>query len=434
MREWIKGGRTLPPTPLAGIDLNSGFMPVRRVFYFAGQPDIKKLQDSLAIALGQWPDFSATVVLQDGMLSLDRNDTGVPFTVEKMDQSVPPYGVDYPLGLPCAFCDEGTGQKIDDGGSVFTVRISAYNDNHWILGTCNSHALCDGSGYWQFMQNWRDAFHGVPLQAIDSDFMRHVKPLADGQPVTVPQNLKVPMTPLVQQQMENLAVYKTAQVFFPAASIEKLKDKVNTALAPDWVSSQDVLMALVWQTLARVSSARYADHDQDFPMANVINIRSRIGLKNYVGNMVYSVVSRATLCSIVNTPLEKIAAELRKDSRELVDTSLVEYLHFMQSQMETGQYTAGGYFRNFSSRIAEDCVRGGGIMINNWSKFPAYAMDFSGKPLWFDLATVIPMHFAMMMPALDGIVIRLFLPEEDLRAAITLLKGFYEVVIRDHSL
>jgi hypothetical protein len=65
-------------------------------------------------------------------------------------------------------------------------------------------------------------------------------------------------------------------------------------------------------------------------------------------------------------------------------------------------------------------------MVNNWSSFPAYAMDFSGPPLWFDLATLIPMHFVMTMPSPDGVVLRLFLPEKQLHETLSQLHSIME--------
>lgn len=414
---------SLLPTPLAGTDLNSGYMPVRRVFYFAGQPDVNRLQKSLAAALVQWPDFSSTIVIHNGIPSLDRNDTGVRITVEKYDAPLPAFGINFPLGLPATFCDEAIGQVANDGGPVFTVKLSLYNDDHWVLGVCNSHALCDGSGFWQFMQSWRDAFHGIALPVIQNDFMRYRAQPCD-KPVAVPSHMTIPPVSLFKQQIDNASVYRTQQLLLPQQKIEKLKSVINAELSPNWVSSQDVLMALVWKSLAAVSLKHCADGEQDFPLANVINIRSHLGLKNYTGNMAYSVSSHATLAHIAESSLAQLAYRLRQDIQQVSDENIHEHLHFMQVQLEAGRYNAGGYFTGFSSAIAEACVHGRGVMINNWSKFPAYAMDFSGTPLWFDLATVIPMHFVMTMPSQDGVVVRLFLPDSCLSEVVSLLREY----------
>ncbi|HSC75436.1 MAG TPA: acyltransferase [Pseudomonadales bacterium] len=420
---WIKGGRTLPPTPLSGIDLNSGYMPVRRVFYFSGVPDIAKLQASLVIALTQWPDFSATIAMSNEKLCLLRNDTGVRFTVEKRDEAIPAFGIHEPLGLPDIFCDAAIGQTTGDCGPVFTVKIICFSDNHWTLGTCNSHALCDGSGYWQFMQSWRDAFHDQPFTAIASQFMRYGAGNSDisHSAAAVPAHLHIPAVPLFKQQMLNAQSYRSAQMLLPQASLEKIKTCINTTLAPDWVSTQDVVMAMSWQCLARIALAQGAAGDQDFPLANVINIRSQLKLEHYVGNMVYSVSSHATLADICESPLEKLAQKIRRDARHASAQNMRAHLDFMQKELQQGHYNAGGYLTGFSLRIAEACVYGRGVMINNWSRFPAYAMDFSGTPLWFDLATSIPMHFVMAMPSPDGIVLRLFLPATQLIDAMTQL-------------
>mgnify|MGYP001009918731 FL=1 len=228
----------------------------------------------------------------------------------------------------------------------------------------------------------------------------------------------------MKQQIANISVYRTQQLLLPQQKMEQLKSVINAELSPNWVSSQDVLMALVWKSLAAVSLKHCADGEQDFPLANVINIRSHLGLKNYTGNMAYSVSSHATLAHIAESSLAQLAYRLRQDIQQVSDENIHEHLHFMQVQLEAGRYNAGGYFTGFSSAIAEACVHGRGVMINNWSKFPAYAMDFSGTPLWFDLATVIPMHFVMTMPSQDGVVVRLFLPDSCLSEVVSLLREY----------
>jgi hypothetical protein len=418
----IYGGRTLPPTVLAGTDLNSGFMPVQRVFYFAGRPDVTRLQKSLGAALALWPDFAGTVIRHKGTLAIDRNDTGVRMTVETFDAPVPAFGMDVPLGLPVSFCDEAISAKPDDGGPVFTVRISIYNDNHWILGTCNSHALCDGSGYWQLMRSWRDAFHGAALQEMHSDFMRYVaRREVNPACASVPPHMKVPPVSLIKKQIANAGIYRTQQTLLSQQAIEQLKSAINASLAPDWVSSQDAVMALVWQSLAVVLLREGASGEQDFPLANVINIRPHLGLENYTGNMAYSVSSHATLADIAGASLSQLAYRLRQDSQQVNRDNIQEHLCFMQEQLDAGHYNTAGYFTGFSSAIAGECVHGKAVMINNWSKFPAYAMDFSCAPLWFDLATIIPMHFVMTMPSPDGVVIRLFLPDSQLSGVLSQL-------------
>jgi hypothetical protein len=389
-------------------------MPVRRVLYYAGMTDITRLQDSLALALAQWPDFSSSLVLHNGIASLDRNDGGVPFTVETHTASMPLFGIDHPLGLPCTFCDDVISKTFNDNGAVFTVKLSVYNDNHWVLGTCNSHALCDGSGYWAFMQSWRDAYHGITLANVSSDNLRFIASPQDTSADTLPANVCMPPVRLLDQQIANAATYGTKQRHISEATLVQLKNSINASLAPHWVTTQDVMMAWLWQSLAKIAVRHGVSIQQDFPLANVINVRARLGLKQYTGNMVYSVISHASLATIVDTPLALLAQQLRKDSEQTSTADINDFLAFMQKQLVSGNYNAGGYFTQFSSRIAEDCVNGAGVMVNNWSKFPAYQMDFSDAPLWFDLATIIPMHFAMVMPAVDGVVLRLFLPEAQL--------------------
>ena len=426
MSEWIKGSHALPPTALAGIDLNSGYMPVRRVFFYDGQPDTDRLKASLASALGQWPDFAGTIAHNSDALCLLRKDTGVRFTIEQCDDVMPPFGIDHPLGLPCPWVDEDIGKEAGDGEPVFTVKVTAYRDKRWILGTCNSHALCDGSGYWQFMQSWRDAFHNKPLSTIDSNFIRYGADFAHPPVTTVPNHLQVPAVSLFKQQMANAQHYRSAQMLLPQTALEEIKQRVNATLSPEWVSTQDIVMAMSWQCLARIAASQGAEDEQDFPLANVINIRPHLKLEHYVGNMAYSVSSHATINKITGPSLAELAHIIRRDAQDVATNDMRMHLDFMQGRLQQGHYTTSGYLTGFSLRIAEACVHGRGVMVNNWSKFPAYAMDFSGRPLWFDLATVIPMHFVMAMPSPDGVVLRFFLPDTQLHEAMAQLRTSLE--------
>lgn len=421
----IQAGHPLSPVPLAGIDLNSGYMPVQRVFYFAGTPDISRLQNSLSTALAQWPDFSGTIAMFNGTPHIQHDDIGVPFTVETFDEPLPAFGVDHALGLPNHFCNDSIGKKTGDGLPVFTVKITGYNNHHWVLGICNSHALCDGSGYWQFMQSWIDAFHGKTLPAVQHSVTRYAGLTQRQSPTSMPCSLTLPNPSLAAQQIKNLDTYQTRQLLLTTQELDSLKTAINTELAGTWVSTADALMALLWQCLAKASLENGKPGEQLFSLGNVLNARQRLQLKDYTGNMAIHVSSQATCDTVAQLPLPQLALQLRQDTSQLADNDIHQFLHFLQEQMAAGHYNSRGYFTGFSSAITEACVYGNGIMINNWSKFPAYAMDFSGQPLWFDLATIIPMHFAMLMPAKNGIVLRLFLPETLMARTISLLKTIY---------
>ena len=78
----------------------------------------------------------------------------------------------------------------------------------------------------------------------------------------MPAQLQVPPVPLLPQQMANLALYRSAQCLLSQSRLEQLKATVNAALAPDWVSTTDALMALVWQCLARLALADGAAPEQ----------------------------------------------------------------------------------------------------------------------------------------------------------------------------
>ena len=414
----LHGGRTLLPEPLAGMDFNSGYLPVRRVFFYAGQPDIARLQASLQQALAQWPDFSGRIREHEGLLCIDRNDGGARFTLEQRNEPISPFGIKHPLGLPAIQCDEAISQQAGDNGPAFTVKVTAYNDGHWTLGTCNSHALCDGTGYWQFMQSWRAAFHGATLAQIESDFPRYHGGITTDTAVPLPDQLQQPPEPLLPQQMENFKIYRSAQILLPQTQLTALKQSINAQLAPQWIGTQDLVMALVWQTLAQQALHGGLAPDTPFPLGNVLNVRKHLQLEHYVGNLACSVASQDRAQHIATATLATLAARLRADSQQLDAGTARANLDFMQRELLHGHVNRMGYFTQFSSRIAAACVHGRGVMINNWSSFPAYATDFGGIPLWFDLATVIPMHFAMVMPAPAGVVLRLFLPETSLHTAL----------------
>jgi shikimate O-hydroxycinnamoyltransferase len=165
----------------------------------------------------------------------------------------------------------------------------------------------------------------------------------------------------------------------------------------EWVSTRDVAAALIVDCLNRILPGDSGE------VSNYYNLRGLdgLGLKDlYFGN---AVVGRTWRESRAPDQLARIAWNLRRRRNALSSASVRSELGFLERERRQGtahslvQPSLAASFRN-------------GILINNYSRFPIYSVDFGeGPPVWCDYPPFPVRQLAILNPDRqgDGVVVHL---------------------------
>ena len=92
-QELVRGGVTMPPQALTGIDTMVGLVSAPGVLIYPKGLDHEALKTSLQTVLAAYPVFSARLVTdRQRMMLIDASDQGVGFEVWRHAHDMPVYG------------------------------------------------------------------------------------------------------------------------------------------------------------------------------------------------------------------------------------------------------------------------------------------------------------------------------------------------------
>ncbi|KAF1983384.1 putative trichothecene 3-O-acetyltransferase [Aulographum hederae CBS 113979] len=165
---------------------------------------------------------------------------------------------------------------------------------------------------------------------------------------------------------------------FSPTSLASLKDLAtkSATLTSGYISTDDSLAALIWQSIARARLPRLGSTTNS-TLARAVDVRRYLGIPgSYPGMLQNMTYHTYTLDEIVDMPLGAIASQLRK----AVDpkTSSLAYntraLTTYYSRPTTDRSRVG---------ITATCDPSSDIMLSSWAKVDCYSLDFGleiGKP------------------------------------------------------
>ncbi|KAF3938817.1 hypothetical protein ABW19_dt0204591 [Dactylella cylindrospora] len=282
------------------------------------------------------------------------------------------------------------------------------------------HAVMDGIGQGEVMRLLSKACRNdtfapeeirignLPRRHIIPTFNESYKPGPELAHQIVPSPPPLPSDPITPPKST------WAYCIFSSPSLAGLKAAALSHLTSGYVSTDDVLTALIWQSVTRSRLSRIGP-DSKVTFARAVDVRRYIGIPaTYTGlaqNMTYHSFSAKEL---VEAPLGVIAS----DFRAAIDpkTSTLEYA--TKSYATYVERTSDKSSINLTAtfNLSTD------IMLSSWAKFPCYELDFGlglGPPEAVRRPQFTPLEGLMyLMPRKpDGeIALALCLRDEDLKS------------------
>jgi hypothetical protein len=196
---------------------------------------------------------------------------------------------------------------------------------------------------------------------------------------------------------------------FKSASLAVLKALATSSITTPstFISTNDALCALIWQSIARARLARL-DPATDSIFTRAVDMRRHLNIpKEFPGNMTTKTTNISTLQKLTDHPLGDVASQLRS----VLDPEILKYnmLAYATSQIRT---------RDKSANSPVDRTKC--IVMSSWSKVDCYEFDFNlglGRPESVRRPQFSPVEGVVyLLPkALDGeIVAGLCLRDDDM--------------------
>ncbi|KAJ9091090.1 hypothetical protein QFC19_009264 [Naganishia cerealis] len=300
-----------------------------------------------------------------------------------------------------------------------------------LLNLVGNHQALDGTGQEQVSYLLNKACHGIPFSEDEvriGNLTRStiVAPLDDSwQPSPESRFLKSQKATVANVEDRPPATQsRWISVLFSGAALAQLKAKANSEISSGFVSTDDALTALIWQSLSRARLARLAA-SRESTMGRAINPRRYLGIPatypGYITNMAYTthelgqldVRSLGDIASSLRAAIDPQTSGLGRATRE--------FATLLHRADDKDPVTAN-----------EGFDLGSDVMLSSWANMRCYDFDFGmqlGLPIAFRRTLMDPFPSLMyLLPRRkDGeIVVTLSALEEDLiRLKVDEMFGHY---------
>ena len=209
-----------------------------------------------------------------------------------------------------------------------------------------------------------------------------------------------------------------AYFLFSLSALTELKKLAEESMSADYVSTDDVLSALVWQSVTRARLARYAFRIATSTFDRQVDARKYLGIPtSYTGNVVCKVSSRLAVHQVLEMSLGVLASHLRMGLQS-TDIGYTVRRAVIIAQQENCASQPQSPERTAST--SRGVLPPTDIRMSSWAKEDCYDLDFGGVlgkpeavrrpsfPAWEGLVYLLPKR-------LDGeIAVALCLREEDM--------------------
>jgi shikimate O-hydroxycinnamoyltransferase len=421
-RELIGAGVTGASIPLTGNDILTTTATVRRLIAFNHVLDGGELKAGLKKSLHLFPVLAGRLKQDDDNKPfIALNDQGLLFEVVDLDEEIPAFGKTSLLKsrareLSVRLSLNPTNKDVPIAG----IRVTRFRDGT-VVSFSSAHVLCDGTSAWMFMNNWSECVrYGESAIMPDLDrtqLIRLGEESNDKEGYFENRFIQLDgwqRTKLYGKVLIDYLGTRNIVYHVPEDYLKRRKRDVMRQLRDgEWVSTQDVAAALIVDCLNHVLPGDSGE------ITNFYNLRGVDGLqlkKTYFGN---AVIGRTWSETREPGQLARIALNLRRRQNAITRDNVGADLGFLERERQKGT----------AHSLVQSSLRSSfrhGILINNYSRFPIYSVDFGkGPPAWSDYPPLPIQQLAIINPHQqgDGIVVHLCLKRRFMKRLLRLPGG-----------
>jgi len=389
--------KTIPLTPIDHIFTGVGSYPIEFVFAYSGTIDPDSLAASLHDAVRHFaPVASKLTELSENSYALQACDDGARFQVTESTATFADPDARYGFLDPV--------NSVPDE-PLARIKLNQTPEGS-VLGVSISHAVGDGFSYFYFLSSWARLFHGGTV--LEPFTRRH---------------LLIPESPARTEPITPADVLAASGIFWderrPAIARDRIawdrfhlsKEEQAGLLAeaqPDAdarLSFNDVISAHLWRTY--IPRWDGDDAEETTYVSCPVDVRRIIEdfPRTYFGNAVGLATRPLERRALAEAPLGRLASIVRSAVASIDET----YMRNASSALEAMRLQEGLAVLEHNHVIHPR----GGILITNLSRLPVQEIEFdAGPPVAFDILTPA-VRGAVVLPAEDGVDIRVCYPLEN---------------------
>ena len=382
----------IPLSPIDHVFTGRGSYPLEFVFAYDGPIDPGRLLQSLRRTLAGFPAVSSRLVRTgDGRLALAPAEDGCVFETASCPTSFAETASRTVFVSPVATVE---------GAPLARVRLTQTPSGS-VLGVGVSHAVADGFSYFHFLASWSRVFRGQSALGSSHDRER-LSPSAarycpeDAAAVREGCGLFLD-APRAERDRGSL---RWTRRLFHKAELRALVEEAQ-AECPLRLSHNDVVAAWLW----REQVGRWGDRREPTAWLSCpVDVRRRLpGLPpDYFGCAVALAVAGVPRSALCTEPLAALAHRVRAAVAAVDAAAALRSLETLEGLRRSGGDAVLERLHVVHPRA--------GLLVTNLSRLPVREIVFdAGPPVAFDV--LVPAErCALVLPAEDGLDVRVCVP------------------------
>jgi shikimate O-hydroxycinnamoyltransferase len=382
----------IPLTPVDHIFTGVGSYPIEFVFAYDGELDADRLHASLLPAAEHFTPLSSRLVrTSDTSYGLQPQDHGFEFQVATSDA---------PLDLSANAYDFLNPVDTIEGQPLARIKLT-HTPQGSVLGVSISHAVVDGFSYFHFLSSWAHLYHDLPFHRPSHQRELLIPDVADRGPLT-PDDLMAEAGAFwagqrSQVDRQHLA-WETIQL--PRRRMNELLQEGQRD-ADVRLSHNDVITAHLWKKYLPEWSA---GDDGDAYISCPVDFRRALRPlpPTYFGCAVALATDRVAHDELVEASIGQLALTVRA-AVQRIDRDHAERANRALEALRRQEGLP------VLERIHVIHPRSG-LLVTNLSRLPVNEIEFdAGPPSRFAILTPAE-RGAVVLPAADGVEVRVCLP------------------------
>lgn len=345
---------------------------------------VSHLKSGLERLTASFPWVAGQVVQEDGIFKVVPFEKTPILAIEDFSNDVPTFEEYRKAGFPFRILDERIisarntlPERFNEPALVFLLQANFITGGLLLVFSAR-HNCMDMAGQGQVIHLFAKACREEPFTAeelrIGNLPRRNAIPLLTNHRLIQEQISPEPPT-VVEKGKQGPAVW--ANILFSGTSISTLKSFAMSSIPSGFISTDDVLSALLWQAITRARLPRLASC-QDSTFERQVDARKYLGLPaTYVGNAVYKTSTTLSIQMILNESVGTVAAHLRAslNRREIADKVLGEATLLSQNLSSTAKIPT----TSIEAAPPRPKIPPTDIKMSSWAKGGCYELVFGNS-------------------------------------------------------
>ncbi len=241
----------------------------------------------------------------------------------------------------------------DSSPLFFLHQITVLNGTLLAFGM--HHHFSDGNGFFTLIQRFANWIHGAEIEPFIFD-RTLLKPANDIRYEHVEYTIIPPSFSFTEMPAMDVIVKKYSK--------QELFDKLK--ITSKIVSFNDVLVAWLTQSISQIRRVGI-NETVNVGMANDGRNEFGIGM-NYFGNCNFYICFQFQMNDLINKSINELAEEINREKKQRITKD------YMTSALARVANASATIYPGFQAFLGKD------LAFTNWSRFPAYQVDFGQGP------------------------------------------------------